>query len=102
MAARKKNWTPDVVRQRIRTGVLVNRLKKHVLGEVEMTATQVRAAEILLRKALPDLSATEHSGTVSHRRVEDLSDAELAAIIAGSGTRDAEAPTGETEPSGLH
>jgi len=56
----------------------------------------------LLAKCLPDLKAIEHSGTVSHRRVEDLSDAELAAIIAGSGARDAEAPTGETEPSELH
>jgi hypothetical protein len=27
-----------------------------------MVATQVRAAEILLKKALPDLSSIEHSG----------------------------------------
>lgn len=44
--------------------MLINRLIKHGLGEVDMSQTQVRAIEILLRKALPDLSSTE--GTVKH------------------------------------
>jgi hypothetical protein len=35
---------------------LINRLTAHASGEVELTPTQVRAIEILLRKALPDLS----------------------------------------------
>jgi len=35
---------------------LINRLTDHANGKVEMTATQVRATEILLRKILPDLS----------------------------------------------
>ena len=35
---------------------LINRLTAHAAGEVELSATQVRAIEILLRKALPDLS----------------------------------------------
>lgn len=33
----------------------MDQLQRHVSGEIEMTATQVRAAEILLRKVLPDL-----------------------------------------------
>ena len=41
---------------------VLNRLIKHVDGEAEMSSTQVRAAEILLRKKLPDLKATELTG----------------------------------------
>lgn len=67
MAARKNKGTketgwPANVRERIRTSMLVNRLTDHALGKVEMEATQVRAIEILLRKTLPDLQATELSG----------------------------------------
>ena len=58
-------WTPEKVRQRIRTGVLVNRLKKHALGQLEMSATQLKAAEILLRKSLPDLTSVNHTGSVA-------------------------------------
>ena len=45
----------------IQAGTLVNRLKKHARGEVEMSPTQVRAAEILLDRALPKLSAVEQT-----------------------------------------
>lgn len=62
MAARKRTWTPEIVRQRIRTGVIARRLMKHVMGEIEMTPTQVSAGLGLLKKVLPDLSATELSG----------------------------------------
>lgn len=44
--------------------MLINRLMDHVLGEVEMTSTQVRAAEALLKKCLPDLKATDTMLTV--------------------------------------
>jgi len=46
-------------RSKIQTSQLVNRLMKHANGKCEMSQTQVRAAEILLRKTLPDLNATE-------------------------------------------
>lgn len=48
------------------SGAIMARLAKHVLGEDEMTSTQVRAAEILLRKTVPDLSAIEHEGGEEH------------------------------------
>lgn len=54
-------WGPDV-RARIQTSMLLRRLNKHVLGELELSPTQVRSAEILLRKSLPDLSSIEHVG----------------------------------------
>lgn len=50
------------VRARIRAGGIVHRLEKHVLGEIEMTATQVSAAVALLRKCVPDLATVEHTG----------------------------------------
>ena len=38
---------------------------KHVNGELELSRTQIRAAEIPLKKALPDLQAVQHSGEVT-------------------------------------
>ncbi len=64
MAATKRNaMLIEEAREKIRTTQLINRLQNHALGEVEMTATQVKATETLLRKTLPDLSATEHDAT---------------------------------------
>lgn len=59
------------VRSKIQASQLVNRLSDHVLGKVELTATQVQAARVLLAKTLPDLTAVEMSGDpdspVNHR-----------------------------------
>lgn len=51
----------DLTRERIQTSQLVNRLTNHVLGKAEMSATQVRAAEILLNKSLPNLQTIENN-----------------------------------------
>lgn len=61
MAARLNPKHDQRTREKIQTSQLVNRLMAHVNGEVELTSTQVRAAEVLLKKTLPDLSATELS-----------------------------------------
>ncbi len=53
---------PPAVRDKIRAGMLADRLEKHVEGKLELTASQVRAAEILLRKIVPDLAAITHKG----------------------------------------
>ena len=39
--------------------MLVERLTSHVLGNCDMSTTQVRAAQILLNKTLPDLQSIE-------------------------------------------
>lgn len=52
----------DRTRERIRSSQIINRLQNCALGKVELTAVQVRAAETLLRKALPDLQSVELSG----------------------------------------
>lgn len=57
MAARiRKIRHDEETRLKIKVSQLINRLTAHASGEVELTPTQVRAIEILLRKALPDLS----------------------------------------------
>lgn len=52
-------------RERIKAGMILDRLEKCVEGEVEMTAQQVQAARILLGKVLPDLSAGTMESSVS-------------------------------------
>lgn len=73
MAARtNKPFHDDKTRQKIQASQLVNRLQDHALGKVEMTPTQVAAADKLLRKVLPDLTATELSGTIGLTHEEAL------------------------------
>jgi len=63
MAARKIHTTlRDNWRLRIKASSLVNRLHEHALGEAEMSQTQIKAAEILLRKVAPDLARQEVTG----------------------------------------
>jgi hypothetical protein len=52
----------DEVRAKIQASQLINRLSDHVDGKIELSQTQVRAAEILLKKSIPDLSAVEMTG----------------------------------------
>ncbi len=49
--------TQDKIRASIKAQELIDKLSFHVLGKVKLTNTQVRAAEILLRKVTPDLTA---------------------------------------------
>lgn len=85
MAARKQLFHPDDVKQKIRVSQLINRLHDHALGEVELSPTQVRSIEILLKKVIPDLAAVAHSGEIGTRNARELTDDELAAIASGSG-----------------
>ncbi len=63
MAARKQRWHPDEVRKRIQTSQLLNRLNNHAISEKPlMDSSQIQAANILLRKVLPDLAATTIQG----------------------------------------
>lgn len=62
MATRKQLWHPDHVRQKIQASQLVNRLHDHAIGKTDMTPTQVRAAEVLLKKCVPDLSTVTMAG----------------------------------------
>lgn len=69
MAKRKQLFHPDEVREKIKASQLCNRLHAHAFGEIELTATQVKSIEILLRKSMPDLSAAEVVSEITHRYV---------------------------------
>lgn len=69
------------VTARIKAGGIVDRLHKHVLGTVEMSASQVTAAIALLRKVVPD--KTESKTDLTVRRIESLGE-EQARLMAQS------------------
>jgi hypothetical protein len=52
----------DEIRAKIQASQLVNRLTDHALGKLELTGTQIKSIEILLKKSVPDLSAVELTG----------------------------------------
>lgn len=63
MAARKvKTTLSDRWKDRIQATLIMNRLLDHVNGELELSSTQLKAADILLKKIVPDLARTEHVG----------------------------------------
>ena len=63
MAARKRKVVlSDEWKEKIRAGVIMDRLLSHVNGSIEMSSTQVKAADILLKKIVPDLARTEVTG----------------------------------------
>jgi uncharacterized protein involved in outer membrane biogenesis len=62
MAARLNPRHSDLVRQKIQASVLIDRLTKHANGELEMSASQIRAAEVLLDRSVPKLSTIQHTG----------------------------------------
>ena len=56
MAARINPRHSDEIRAKIQAGVLIDRLHKHAVGKLKMTATQIKAADILLERSVPKLS----------------------------------------------
>jgi hypothetical protein len=57
----RKQYSEEA-RNKIKSSLVLNKLMEHVLEDKEMKATQIKAAEILLRKTVPDLSATQITG----------------------------------------
>src|SRR5262245_25065454 len=68
----KHGVQPEQVRAKIRAAYLIRRLQDHVKGKINLTPTQVRSAEILLRKIIPDLSQTAVSGEMTHKYVVEV------------------------------
>ena len=63
MAARKIHTTlREEWKLRIQASNLVRRLHDHAMGESEMSPTQIKAADILLKKVAPDLARQEVTG----------------------------------------
>ncbi len=77
MAARIRRIAVDEnTRAKIQTTQLINRLTDHALGNIELSPTQVKAIEILIRKTLPDLQAISMDGnlnlTAHEQALDDL------------------------------
>jgi hypothetical protein len=74
MAKRNKVGADLKLRLGIKAKAIIAVLTAHATGKAEMSATQIRAAEILLRKCLPDLSTAqmeaESGGEVLSYRIE--------------------------------
>ena len=56
-------------RLKIKVGNIITCLQKHLFEASKLSPTQLKAAEILLRKALPDLTSVEHSGEIVTSKV---------------------------------
>lgn len=61
--AARKSWQEraETWREKIRVSNIIDRLGKHAEGQVEMTATQIKAAQVLLDRVMPTLSASDHT-----------------------------------------
>jgi hypothetical protein len=63
MAERLHKRHDEAARKKIQVSQIINRLSDHIDGKVEMSATQIQAAKILLAKSLPDLRMLELSSS---------------------------------------
>src|SRR5262245_51981795 len=68
----KTGVQPEQVRAKIRAAYLIRRLQDHVKGKIKLTAEQVRSADILLRKIIPDMSQTSVVGEMTHKYVVEV------------------------------
>ena len=87
MAARKRKYQTEQTREKIRVTQIVNRLNDFVDGKVEMSASQVTAAKILLDKTLPNLSQADVTTTHEESRTYEDYRAELVARYGEERTR---------------
>lgn len=62
MPARLNRMHSEQVRMKIQASVLIDRLQKHVTGDIEMTPSQITAAQVLLDRSVPKLSQIQHTG----------------------------------------
>ena len=62
MAARLNPRHSDLVRQKIQAAVIIDRLHRHFMGKLELSATQLRSAEILLDRSVAKLSQIQVAG----------------------------------------
>jgi hypothetical protein len=79
MAARIGKTLTEEWKKKIQSSNLITHLGKCAVGEIEMTSQQIKAAEILLKKVMPDLKSVDMAANVNSSIVLTLSktDAEL-------------------------
>lgn len=75
MAARIRKYQQEEVRSKIQATQLVKRLTDHALNGLELSTTQIKAIEILLKKTVPDLTSVEMStdpDNPMHMKIEQV------------------------------
>ena len=102
MAARLTKRLATQTRDGIQTSMILRRVQAHALGTLEMTVTQLRAAEILLRKTLPDLQSITHDGTINMGDARTLTHEQLMHIAAGSSAGTTDAGGGIADDAAIH
>ena len=88
--------------EKIRNAKVLERLIKHFNGELELSATQVNVGLSLIKKLIPDLKQTEHTGTIEHKNVKEMTLEELYAIAATGSTGNNKKKAGRGKPAKLH
>lgn len=66
MAARLRPHHQDEIRAKIQTSQLINRLEDHAFGKIELSPSQVRSIEVLLKKTISDLQSVQLTGELEH------------------------------------
>lgn len=66
MAARLNKRHSEQVRAKIQASVIIDRLQRHVNGDLEMSSTQVNAANSLLDRSVPKLQQIQHVGDANN------------------------------------
>ena len=80
MAARTRRTSlNDSWKEKIKMTQIINRIQDCAMGDIEMTPVQMKAAEILLKKMIPDLKAIDLNAT--HEAVDK---AEMLKMLAES------------------
>ena len=62
MAARINRKHSEDIRKKIQASNIIHRLQQHVDGQIELSATQVAAANSLLDRSVPKLQQVQHVG----------------------------------------
>jgi len=66
----------------IQVGTLVSRLQKNANGEIEMTTGQIKSAEILLRKRMPDQQHLETESTSEPMPLSEIREQLIEMMVA--------------------
>lgn len=80
MPARITKRQPETTRSAIKTSALAQALEEHALQDRKMSPSRVRAAEILLRKTLPDRTENHNTYEDTPSNPEEL-EAKFMAMI---------------------
>lgn len=96
MAARiRKIKHDDFTRTKIKVSQLINRLQYHIFNipdpatgnPVKLDNTQIKAIEILLRKAMPDLSSVEGNMTMAVSHEDAVKEIEQLITVSPTETK---------------